>query len=426
MTAVFLITARSAEQFVIDFWRVYHMIAVFLIGAAAVLLLHGFLYEKNWFRNLSVRVLFSRSHVFAGEVFELTEVIENRKKMALPIVEIGFRVPKGLHFEDAENTLESDFIYKRDLFAIRGMERIVRRYHVKAQRRGFYSVSQLSCHVPSRLFRRTYMMDRREQSDGSGLYVYPANVNCSMLLRAVEVILGERECARRLYEDPFVFSSIRPYTPQDPQKSVNWKATAKAGELMVNTYASSSALRVRIYLDVSADPGVLFSDSFRELGISMAASLIRSLVKAQRDASLVVNCTAGTAGTAEAAPDSPQTGLPSCVRFASCNSAQKLTAVEEFLTTDFDHASLCPFGEMLQRETGSSGKQAADSGSGLSASDEVFVFLSCADSPSLRAQIHALLGTQRSGVFAVPSRTADRRREEQERNLHILPVCNLS
>ena len=222
---------------------------------------------------------------------------------------------------------------------------------------------------------------------------------------------------------------IRPYTPQDPQKSVNWKATARTGELMVNTYAASSALRVRIYLDVSADPGVLFSDSFREFGISMAASLIRSLVKAQRDAALVVNCMSRThsmAGTEEAGQTGPRTGLPSCVRFASCSSTQKLTAVEEFLTTDFERAPLCPFIEMLQRETDPAKRQTAGHGGSPGSEEEVFVFLSYADSPSLRAQIHTLLGTQHSGILAVPSRTADRRQEEQEKNLHILPVCNLS
>ena len=341
------------------------------------------------------------------------------------IFEAAFRTQKGLKFIDAEeeNVTESDYIYKRDVFSLLGRERITRKYRLLGVKRGLYTISQADCHAVSLPLGRRLACDLDLRDS---VYVYAGKTDIRGILSEITSIMGETESARRVFEDPFAFAQIREYMPSDPRKNVNWKATAKAGELMVNTYASSSALRVRIYLDVSADPGVLFSDSFRELGISMAASLIRSLVKAQRDASLVVNCTAGTAGTAEAAPDSPQTGLPSCVRFASCNSAQKLTAVEEFLTTDFDHASLCPFGEMLQRETGSSGKQAADSGSGLSASDEVFVFLSCADSPSLRAQIHALLGTQRSGVFAVPSRTADRRREEQERNLHILPVCNLS
>lgn len=426
------------------------MIAVFLIGAAIVLLLHGFLYRRSWFRNLSVQVHFSRPHICAREVLELTEIIENRKKLALPIVEIGFRVPRGLHFEDAENTLVSDYVYKRDIFAVSGMERIVRRYHVTAQKRGFYSVSQLTCHVPSRLFSRIYMMDRSEQEEEAGLYVYAANVDCSMLMRSVEVILGEREISRRLYEDPFVFSSIRPYTMQDPMKAINWKATAKTGELMVNTYASSAAVRTKIFLDVSADPGTPFSDSLRELAIATAASVIRRLVKEQRDAELVVNCSAGamTAGmSAGARAGAAQTALPSaCVRFVSCMGAEKLTAVEEFLTTDFDEAPLLSFTEILQSEVCFSAQSAtrssvrSDGNSSMrkegthsvqrepgqnashGAGDVFYIFLTYADSPSLRRQIHDLLGPQAGGVLAVPSRTADRRRAEWERNLYILPV----
>ena len=422
------------------------MIAVFLLGAGAVLLLSSYLYSRNWIRFLTVRVQFSHPHVRAMEVFELTEVIENRKNMTLPVLEIGFRIPNGLHFEDAENTQVSDYTYKRDIFAVAGMERIVRRYPVTARRRGYYEVSQLTVQVPSRMYRRIYRMDD-QMTGGGGLYVYPAAVDCGMLLRAVEVILGEVESARRMYEDPFVFSSIRPYTIRDPMKAINWKATAKTGELMVNTYASTAAVRVRIYLDVSADPAVPFSDSLRELGISMAASLIRELVKRQKDASLVVNFKAcgvpsesqasasGASGASKPPakdrkrnpgemsvmpelPDLPQ----DCVRFSSCMSAGRMTMVEEFLTTDFDSspAALMPFEQLLRREAEQNAFSEAGSlpGSG----EEVFLFLTAFDRPSLRGSIQKLLGTRRSGILAVLSRTAEGRREEHERNLYILPV----
>lgn len=383
------------------------MIAVFLIGAAAVLLLHSFLYRRNWTRALSVRVLFSRPHVCAKETLELAEIIENRKKMALPLVEIGFRIPQGLHFEDAENILESDYVYKRDIFAVRGMERIVRRYRLTSQKRGFYSVSQLTCHTPSRLFLQTYMWDRMAQEEDAGLYVYASNTDCSVLLRAVEVILGEKESARRMYEDPFVFSSIRPYTIHDPMKTINWKATARTSELMVNTYASTAQVRVRIFLDVCADPGIPLSDTFREMGISMAASLIRSLVKRQMDASLLVNCAAGTSG---------QGRSDGAVHFPSCFGAGKLTSVEEFLTTDFDACSLLTFEEMIRRES--------LPGPDPSKEQEVFVFITCCENASLKAAIRKLLGGSRSGILALMSRTADGRREAYEGNLHILPVCD--
>lgn len=292
------------------------------------------------------------------------------------------------------------------------------------------------------------MMDRRMQDNEAGLYVYAANTDCSFLLHAVETILGERESARRVYEDPFAFSSIRPYTIQDPMKSINWKATAKTGDLMVNTYASTTAVRVKIFLDVSADPGNPFGDSLRELGIAMAASLIRILVKQQRDAELVMNCVAGNKTQSSAGavlpasigkidvPDKspvPADRMPAapnnqakersqqnCVRFVSCLNAERLTAMEEFLTSDFDASPFLPFEEMLSREHAQSLRQRTGS------EEEVYVFLTAMDRPSLRSRIQELLGMRRSGILAVLSRTADQRKTGRERNLHIIPVFETS
>ncbi len=405
------------------------MIAVFLIGAAIVLLLFGFYYQRHWYRALFVQVRFTQPHVYARETFELTEVIENRKKLSIPILEIGFRVPRGLHFKDAENTLESDFIYKRDLFAVAGMERIIRRYPMTALQRGRYRVSQLTCQAPSRLFHRTYLMDPADPSsdpdndpDKGSLYVYPAHADCRLLLHAVEVVLGEQESARRVIEDPFVFASIRPYTIYDPMKTINWKATAKTGSLMVNTYASTRALRVRIFLDVSKDPGNPFSDTLRELGISIAASLIRNLGKNQKDASLLVNCQPPDGKAKERF-----TFLPSCL------TAGGMTAAEEFLTTDFDTAPLLPFEEMLlcsagrlpvTGETSGTAAQMPPSGDPLlpGSGDEISVFITAADRPVLRTAIHTVLGNDHAGILAILCRTQEHRREEHERNLHILPV----
>ncbi len=398
------------------------MIAVFLIGAAVILLLYNFIYGRTWYRALTIRILFAQSHLYAGETGEVAEIIENRKRLSLPIVEIGFRVPRGLQFEDSQNTVESDYLYKRDVFAVSGMERIVRRYRITALRRGFYPVTQLNCHAPSRLFRRIYMMDRKTQEGEAGLYVYPAQADCGLLLRAVEVRLGEKESAKRVLEDPFNFASIRPYTIYDPMKTINWKASARTGELMVNTYASPAAIRVRIFLDVSADPNIPFSDSFRELAISMAASLMRILMKRQQDASLMINCTA--AGTDAPVPENgsrlsygESSDSFQGTTFPSCMGAEKMTAIEHFLTADFSLAPKIPFAGLIR----SCAKRPDLSGE----SGEVFVFLTSSDSQELRAAIHGLLGVRNSGILALMSRTADHRRQEHERNLYILPVYDI-
>ena len=89
--------------------------------------------------------------------------------------------------------------------------------------------------------------------------------------------MGARQCERKLFEDPFAFHSIREYTQTDPMKTINWKASAKTGGLMVNTFESTLTEKVMIYLDIE-DGGILKYDDLVEDSISVAASLIRKLL----------------------------------------------------------------------------------------------------------------------------------------------------
>lgn len=70
------------------------------------------------------------------------------------------------------------------------------------------------------------------------------------------------------------FREIRKYTPGDPVKFINWKATAKLGELMVNEFEREGKKAVWIFLD--ANHYMLHGDVRRncfETAIEVAASL---------------------------------------------------------------------------------------------------------------------------------------------------------
>ena len=379
------------------------MIAVFLAGALLLLLIYGYMYSRTWNRALSVRVSFARPHICLGERGELTEEIENRKRQAVPLVEIGFRIPTGLMFIDAENTQKSDYVYKRDLFAVEGMERIVRHYQVEGKKRGYYSPDQLSIHAPSVLFREEYIMDT-PAGGFPGMYVYARQVDCSPVLRVLDAILGERESARRLYEDPFVFASIRQYTVHDPMKAINWKASAHTGELMVNTYASVTSLDISIYLDVSMDLNIPFSEDLRELAVSGAASLARNLAARQENVKLSVNISDGL-----------QDHDGAYVSFRIGRQADVLTQMEEYLASDFEKMDVMPFADMI-------GKAAREK-RGRHA-DEVCVFFSAFDTPEVRRSMHDLLAQQGSGIFVTAVRSAEGRQAEREENLFILPFSD--
>ena len=104
----------------------------------------------------------------------------------------------------------------------------------------------------------------------------------------METLAAEEESSRRVPEDPFAFANIRQYTETDPMRAVNWKATAKTGQLMINTYQSVRDTEFAVYLDVEDRNIVKRSDCVEEC-ISLAASLCQQLLRRGRRVSLAVN-----------------------------------------------------------------------------------------------------------------------------------------
>ncbi len=62
---------------------------------------------------------------------------------------------------------------------------------------------------------------------------------------------GERRGRNRIYEDPLRVAGIREYRPGDPLKRIDWKATARSGELRSRVYEPSAAQQ--LYLMVNID-----------------------------------------------------------------------------------------------------------------------------------------------------------------------------
>jgi uncharacterized protein (DUF58 family) len=104
-----------------------------------------------------------------------------------------------------------------------------------------------------------------------------------------ERLLGNLQCAKRLYEDPFSFRTIRNYTFDDPMKTINWKASAKTGSLMVNTFDSVQSQKAMIFLDVE-DGGILKQEDLVEEGISIAATILRKLSRQSTEVGFACNC----------------------------------------------------------------------------------------------------------------------------------------
>ncbi len=261
------------------------MIAVLLVGVLLMLFLYKLIYRRLWEKDLAVDLSFAQSYVYAGESAQLKEKIENYKRMPVAPLEVRFRIKRGIHFQETDNTSVSDYVYKRDIYALLGRQRITRTLQMECDKRGVYDIEDVSMVTYSLLHEDTY---RKKADTDAKIYVYAKRTNVEDVLRAGENLMGEQESDKKYLEDPFAFASIRDYTMQDPMKSINWKASAKTGDLMVNTFTSMKNEKMMIYLDVE-DSGILKKEHLVEESISIAATLFQKLMSKGMEAGIAIN-----------------------------------------------------------------------------------------------------------------------------------------
>ncbi|MGN0483417.1 MAG: DUF58 domain-containing protein [Lachnospiraceae bacterium] len=314
------------------------MILLLFWGACFAFVLWEILFEKVWHRGLTADLFFEQDHAYEGDQAKIVEVIENAKRMPLPVLEASFQIPRELQFSDMENTTVSDSAYKLDIFSALGNQRIKRHLTFNCTKRGCYHVSQVELCVRSLFYRYRYQV---EQSVDSTFYVYAKRTNVSHLVSFCEKLMAEQQCAKYLYEDPFAFSSIREYEITDPMKQINWKASAKTGNLMVNTYDSTKSEQMMIYLDLE-DGGIIKQEREWEESIRIAASVARKLLQKGAKVGIAVNIVPGEADVSQKKEFlflPPEFG------------ERQLIKIEQMLARRMPEEEICSFDQILQEKT---------------------------------------------------------------------------
>ena len=119
-------------------------VAVLLVLLAGALFVFWHLiYRQLWRRALQVRFSFQKHAIYAGEETELSEEIENEKKLPVSGVEIGFRVPKGLVHADGSSEIK--VAISKDMLGVAGQDKLVRTHRIRGTKRGKYEIGPYFC-----------------------------------------------------------------------------------------------------------------------------------------------------------------------------------------------------------------------------------------------------------------------------------------
>lgn len=264
------------------------MIQLLIMAALAggLFWLQSIIYSKLWSKNLEVDLSFQTTDMFEGDEGILTEVVTNDKRLPLPLFHIKFQTDRSLLFANSMSTQKTDKYYRNDAFHIGSYKKITRNLTFQATQRGYYRIDSVDL-VASDLFLATSWFAKK--AEDMFLYVYPKPFYSKEFIRSLQVVNGLMQTKSQFLEDPFEYRGIREYQPYDDMKSINWKATAKTGDLKVNLRDFTAVKSIRIFLNLE-DTGVLKKTDCAEACIRMATGITEFFLEKGMKVSCYGNC----------------------------------------------------------------------------------------------------------------------------------------
>lgn len=214
-----------------------------------------------------------------GESIPLEIEVWNRRRLPLAWLRADDEASDGIELRerDLDDGEEPGTTVLRNAWTLRAWERVRRRFHVFAERRGVFTLGpvDLSAGDP---FARRVATELRPGTDT--FLVWPRTVPTTELEPPDR--WGDRERARGgLAEDPARFAGVRPYAPGDPLRRIHARASARTGAPVTKRFEPSRDREVLIALDVQTAEGAAWEAGWGDDDVEslyvVAASIARSI-----------------------------------------------------------------------------------------------------------------------------------------------------
>jgi uncharacterized protein (DUF58 family) len=201
------------------------------------------LISRWWLRRGTNNLRWQRNHpqrAFPGEVVTVELAVSNGGLLPLPWLAIQESVAAPLR---QPPTL-------REVVALGAGEQHTLRYQIAARNRGYYWLGPLQLRSGDVLG-----LEERGQQEArrTAITIFPEVLPLSALGLPATLPFGALASHEPLFADPARPSGARPYTPSDGVRRIDWKNSARVGQLQVRRYDPAVAAEVLIALAFSRD-----------------------------------------------------------------------------------------------------------------------------------------------------------------------------
>ena len=209
--------------------------------------------------EVSYERLLPETRVFVGEELSLTVVLTNKKPIPLTWIRVADDVPNALDVVggDVESNVRPDVQTIHHATSMAWYERVRWRYRIRCTKRGLYQLGPVRIESGDPF---GFLRSQKTGRNDDAILVYPRVVPMEKLGLPAARPLGDVRGGPRIFPDPARPSGLRDYQIGDPLKIVDWKATAKAQQLLVRTYEPSTSYTV--ILAVAVDTATPYWGSY--------------------------------------------------------------------------------------------------------------------------------------------------------------------
>ena len=241
----------------------------------------AYLWAEYLPRQLKVKVHLKQRRVRWGEMVSGEVELNNDQPFPIPFVECSLEWPEELPAPEGQLVphYKSRRLFLQNVLALRWFERVVRPFKVDCRLRGEHSFGPLvlSTADPFGLFSGTKTLLYNER-----LLVYPKTVPVHLGRSVRSIPFGEQGAPSWIFDDPARFRGSREYRPADPFSRIEWKATARTGQLHTRVFDASFATEVALVVNLKTGEQAWegIAPEVLELTVTVAASVVEHCYRA--------------------------------------------------------------------------------------------------------------------------------------------------
>lgn len=268
------------------FIQIALVLILIIIAVAAFIFVLFFLYKilrRYALKNLEYKRYFTEKGGFEGQEVELIEELTNHGFFPLLRVDVETHITTKLYMPgvNSGNEINQEFISR---FFVMPFTKIRRHHRVILKKRGNYRLESAKI---------IFMGVQLYLDSVAGIRVYPQELEMEDIQRINQSVQVSAASNLTVIRDVFSFSKVREYTYGDSVNTINHKATARMGKLMVNDCEYVLGRKILLCLNFEAGNTGIPDDEFTEIqekSMRFAAYLAGEATRKGWQVGLIANC----------------------------------------------------------------------------------------------------------------------------------------